>query len=298
MTLPKMTLPKMTVPTMTVAPPVRTRPAPLVGTVVRTERLSPTLTRVVFGGAGLREFRMNTSTDAYVKLTFLRPGVTYPAPMDMAVVRSTLPPQDWPVVRTYTVRAWDEAAGELSVDFVVHGDSGIAGPWAAGARPGDELMIGGPGGGYAPDPAAGHYLFIGDESALPAIAAALEQLPADAAGDVLVEVPDASSELRLAAPAGVRVTWVPATAGVGDALVQAARELQFPTSSVEAFVHGEAGFVKELRKLLRVERGLAKEQLSISGYWRIGATEEGWRAAKAEWNQQAEAVERAAGLVA
>ena len=281
---------------MTMAPPVRTRPAPLVATVVRTERLSPTLTRVVFGGPGLRAFRANTSTDAYVKLTFLRPGVTYPVPMDMAAVRATLPPEQWPVVRTYTVRSWDEAAGQLAVDFVVHGDSGIAGPWAAGAQPGDELMIGGPGGGYAPDPAAGHHLFIGDESALPAIAASLEQLPADAVGDVLIEVPDGASELPLAAPAGVRVRWVHAGTAVGDALVAAARGLRFPISTVEAFVHGEAGFVKELRKLLRVERGLAKEQLSISGYWRVGATEEGWRAAKAEWNQQVEAVELAAGL--
>ncbi len=280
----------------TMAPPTRTRPAPLTATVVRTERLSPTLTRVVFGGSALRAFQANASTDAYVKLTFLRPGVSYPVPLDLAAVRATLPPEQWPVVRTYTVRAWDGTAGELAVDFVVHGDTGIAGPWAAAARPGDELLIAGPGGGYRPSPAAGFHLFAGDESALPAIAASLEQLPADAVGHALVEVPDAASEVPLAAPAGVQVTWVHAAGAVGEALVQAVRELRFPISSVEAFVHGEAGFVKELRKLLRVERGLAKDQLSISGYWRLGATEEGWRAAKAEWNQQAEDVERAAGL--
>ena len=281
---------------MTTAPLARTRPAPLTGTVVRTERLSPTLTRVVFGGPGLRAFRANTSTDAYVKLSFLQPGVTYPVPMDLAAVRATLPPEQWPVVRTYTVRSWDESAGELAVDFVVHGDSGVAGPWAAHAQAGDQLLIGGPGGGYAPDPAAAHHLFLGDESALPAIAAAVEQLPADAVGDVVVEVPTAASELPLTAPAGVAVTWVHTAAAIGEALVQKARELRFPISSVDAFVHGEAGFVKELRKLLRVERGLTKEQLSISGYWRVGATEEGWRAAKAEWNREVEAVETAAGL--
>lgn len=285
----------MTTPTAA-ATPARTRPAPLVGIVVRTERLSPTLTRVVFAGPGLRSFRASASTDSYVKLTFLRPGVDYPRPLDLAVVRATLPPEQWPVVRTYTVRAWDELAGELTVDFVVHGDSGVAGPWAARAQPGDELLIAGPGGAYTPNPDAGYYLFVGDESALPAIAAALEQLPAAARGAVLVEVPSPASAIPLITPPGVPVTWVPATDGLGTALVGATRAVQFDAAGVDAFVHGEAGCVKELRRLLRVERGLAKERLSLSGYWRVGATEEGWRAGKAEWNRQAEEMETTAGV--
>lgn len=282
---------------MTMASPARTRPAPLTATVVRTEQLSPTMTRVVFGGPGLQSFRASTAADSYVKLTFLKPGVDYPRPLDLAAVRATLPQHDWPVVRTYTVRAWNELAAELSVDFVVHGDSGVAGPWAAGARPGDELLIAGPGGAYSPDPTAGYHLFVGDESALPAIAAALEQLPADAQGAVLIEVPQPSSAIPLVTPPGMLVTWVPAAAGgIGAALVEAARAIEFEPATVDAFVHGEAGFVKELRTFFRVERGVAKEQLSVSGYWRVGATEEGWRAGKAEWNRQAEEVEVAAGL--
>lgn len=282
---------------MTMAPPARTRPAPLIGTVIRTHQLSPTMTRVVLGGSGLRSFRASESTDSYVKLTFLQAGVSYPSPLDMAVVRATLPPEQWPAVRTYTVRAWDSSAGELSVDFVVHGDSGVAGPWAAGARPGDEVLVAGPGGAYHPDAAAGFHLFVGDESALPAIAAALERLPADATGRVLVEVPGPASVIPMVVPPGVLVTWVPADErGVGAALVDATRAVDFPADTVDAFVHGEAGFVKELRTLLRVDRGVARERLSVSGYWRVGATEEGWRAGKAEWNRQAEAVETAAGL--
>ena len=282
---------------MTMAPPARTRPAPLTATVMRTEPLSPTLTRVVFGGPGLRSFQASNSTDSYVKLTFLKPGVDYPQPLDLAEVRATLPQQDWPVVRTYTVRAWNEPAGELSVDFVVHGDSGVAGPWAAAARPGDELLVAGPGGAYTPDPDADYYLFVGDESALPAIAAALEQLSADARGTVLIEVPGPASAIPLVIPPGMDVTWVHTDdRGIGTALVEATRAVAFDATTVDAFVHGEAGFVKQLRTLLRVDRGVAKERLSVSGYWRIGATEEGWRAGKAEWNQQAEAVEIAAGL--
>ena len=277
--------------------PVRRRPAPKTTTVLRTEKLSPTLTRVVLGGADLAAFTPSDSTDAYVKLSFLLPGVDYPKPLDLEQIRAELPPEQWPVVRTYTVRSFDPAARELTIDFVVHGDAGIAGPWAANARPGDELLVAGPGGGYAPDPDADFYLYVGDESALPAIAAALEALPAQAAGHVLLEVHDAASEFPVAAPEGVTVQWVHAgDRPVGVALVDAARTLEFPAETVDAFVHGEAGFVKELRRLLRVERGVPKERLSISGYWRLGATEEGWRAGKAEWNRQAEEVETAAGL--
>ena len=277
--------------------PVRRRPAPKTTTVVRTEKLSPTLTRVVLGGADLAAFEPSESTDSYVKLSFLTPGVEYPKPLDLDRIRAELPSEHWPVVRTYTVRAFDPLTHELTIDFVVHGDAGIAGPWAANARPGDELLVAGPGGGYAPNPDADFYLYLGDESALPAIAAALDALPADAVGHVVLEVHDAASEIPVDAPVGVTVQW--AHAGdklVGQALVEAAQVVEFPAGRVDAFVHGEAGFVKELRRLLRVERGVPKERLSISGYWRIGATEEGWRAGKAEWNRQAEEIEQAAGL--
>ncbi|MFX6201585.1 siderophore-interacting protein, partial [Acinetobacter baumannii] len=86
---------------------------------------------------------------------------------------------------------------ELAIDFVVHGDEGLAGPWAAGARPGERLVVSSPGGGYTPDPAASWHLFAGDESALPAIAAGLEALASDARGVAFVEVTGADDELPL-----------------------------------------------------------------------------------------------------
>ena len=277
--------------------PTRTRPAPMTATVIRTETLSPTLTRVVLGGNGLQQFGYRGFTDSYVKLSFLTPGVEYPQPFDLERVRAEMPQEHWPVVRTYTVRTWDAAAAQISIDFVVHGDAGVAGPWAAAAEPGDEVLFSGPGGAYAPLSDADFRLYIGDESALPAIAAALEALPADAIGRVLVEVHDASSEVPVSAPSGVAVQWVHAgDRPVGQALVEAVEAVTFPAETVDAFVHGEAGFVKDLRRLLRVDRGVPRDRLSISGYWRVGATEEGWRAGKAEWNREAEQVEQAAGL--
>jgi NADPH-dependent ferric siderophore reductase len=53
-------------------------------------------------------------------------------------------------------------------------------------------------------------------------------------------------------------------------------------------VHGEATFVKELRRLLLVERAIPRNLVSISGYWRTGHDEDRWQATKRDWNRQVE----------
>jgi NADPH-dependent ferric siderophore reductase len=152
------------------------------------------------------------------------------------------------------------------------------------------LFIQGPGGAYSPSADADWHLLVGDESALPAIAAAVDQLPADAVARIVVEVYGPADEIDLGRP----VTWVhTGTAPVGQHLVETVRNVDWPTGAVQAFVHGEAGFVKALRYHLKVERGVTADQLSISGYWRLGSDDEGWRAAKAAWNAEAEAAEAA-----
>ncbi|TDQ54468.1 siderophore-interacting protein [Actinorugispora endophytica] len=265
-------------------------------TVVRSvERLTPHMIRVVLGGDDLAGFDPSRHADSYVKLLFPRPGVAYPEPFDMAAVRRDLPREQWPSTRTYTVRSFDPESLEMAVDFVHHGDEGLAGPWAANARPGDPMNLLGPGGGYAPDPSADWHLLVGDESALPAIAASVERLPDDARAHVLVEIANADEEVKLSAPAGAEVTWVHRGSGpVGSALVAAVRALSFPGGRVHAFVHGEAGFVKELRRLLRIDHGIPLEQLSVSGYWRLGSDDEAWRSVKADWNRRVEDEESAA----
>ena len=267
------------------------RPAPASASVVRTQRLSPTMVRVVLGG--LDGFAPNGFTDSYVKLIF--PRADYPMPLDLEQIKRDRPVEEWPVVRTYSVRAFDAAARELTVDFVVHGTSGVAGPWAAAAQPGDTLFVRGPGGAYSPDPDADWHLLVGDESALPAIAAAVDALPADARGHVVVEVPGPESELQLNAPAGVAVTWLhTGPRPVGDRLVEVVRGIELPLTDVQAFVHGEAGWVAQLRRLLRVDRQLPARRLSISGYWRTGFNEDGWQSSKREFNERMETEEQAA----
>jgi NADPH-dependent ferric siderophore reductase len=205
----------------------------------------------------------------------------------MAAVRRDMPREHWPRIRTYTVRLWEPATRELTIDFVYHGDEGLAGPWAANARPGDPVAFLGPRGAYAPSAEADWHLMAGDESALPAIAASVEKLPDGAAAWVFIEVAGAEEEQKLATSGVAEVLWVHRGGRVvGEALVDAVRAQDFPAGAVQAFVHGEATFVKELRHLLRVERGIAREQLSISGYWRRGTDEDGWQSSKREWNQR------------
>ncbi|MGC4889158.1 siderophore-interacting protein [Micromonospora sp. DT227] len=261
-------------------------------TVVRTTRPTPHLIRLVLGGEELTGLPVGAYTDHYVKFVFPPAGVTYPHPADLATIKRDFPAAQWPRLRAYTVRAWDAAAGELTVDVVHHGEEGLAGPWAAALRPGDRVLFTGPGGAYAPDPTADWHLLAGDESALPAIAAALERLPAGAPARVFVEVEGPADELPLASDGAVELRWLHrAGRPVGAALVEAVRALEFPPGRVHVFVHGEAGAVKELRRLLRVERGVPRADLSISGYWRLGLDDEGWRATKRTWNAEAEAEE-------
>jgi NADPH-dependent ferric siderophore reductase len=147
--------------------------------VQRTELLTRRLRRVWFGGPDFNRYQPNRFTDCYVKLVFPRSGVVYPEPFDLPTIRRDLPSAQWPVQRTYTVRKHDPGAQQLAIDFVHHGDDGIAGPWSARAQPGDELLMLGPGGAYSPNPDADWHLFVADESALPAVAAALEVLRAE-----------------------------------------------------------------------------------------------------------------------
>ncbi|GAA1884580.1 siderophore-interacting protein [Streptomyces durmitorensis] len=273
--------------------PARKAPKAHVAQVVRTERLTPHMQRVVLGGEGLAEFTVGDSTDHYVKLLFGAEGVTYPEPFDIQRIREEFPRDQWPVTRTYTVRSWDPQTRELAVDFVIHGDEGLAGPWAKRVEPGATVHFLGPGGGYAPDAGADWHLLAGDESALPAIAAALEALPEGAKAYAFVEIADADEEQKISTAA--EIEWLHrGQRPVGEALVEAVRSLDFPAGDVQAFVHGEAGFVKELRRYLRVEREVPRERLSISGYWRLGHNEDGWQASKRDWNAQVEAEQESA----
>jgi len=252
-------------------------------TVLRREQLSAHMVRIVAGGTGFADYVNNDFVDRYVKIVFPQPEVDYPRPLDLWAIRETMPRELWPHTRTYTVRWVDTAAGELAIDFVVHGDEGLAGPWAAAAEPGDSLIFTGPGGGYNPDPAADWYLLAADEAALPAVAAVIESLPAHARGLAFLEVDSGADVQPISAPAGLELVWLQrggVPAGEGDLLVEAVRDADWPDGRVDVFAHGERGYMKGLREVLFRERGLDRSQVSLSGYWAKGRVEDVFQAEK------------------
>ncbi|HYH77203.1 MAG TPA: siderophore-interacting protein, partial [Arthrobacter sp.] len=219
------------IPAATTATP-KTRPQ-INLTVIRREQLSPHMVRIVAGGDGFADYVNNDFVDRYVKIVFPQPGVDYDLPLDLWTIREAMPREQWPFTRTYTVRWVDPVARELAIDFVIHGDEGLAGPWAASARPGDALTFTGPGGAYNPAPDADWYLFAGDEAALPAIAASLESLPAAAKGVAFLEVDSDADIQPITAPPGVQLNWLRRNglpAGTGDLLVTAVANADWPAA--------------------------------------------------------------------
>lgn len=242
----------------------RRPPRPTVDlTVISSEWLSAHLVRVRLGGPGFAAFENRPETDKYVKLKFTTP-----------------PPESHPVTRTYTVRRVDADAQALEIDFVIHGDEGLAGPWAASVAPGAPLSLLGPGGGYLPNTEADWYLFVADLSAVPAVAASLEALGEGAVGVVLIEVESEDDIVELGAPEGVEVRWIVDAAHDPGLLAQSVRELPWREGNVDVFAHGERESMKALRRVLYDERALDRSQVSLSGYWARGRNEDTFQAEK------------------
>ena len=152
--------------------------------VVRSRMLTPHMLRLTLGGQELADFP-DDSNSAYIKL------------------KMTSPPPDSderPMIRTYTVRAFNADKLELDVDFVMHADQGPASDWAHAAKPGDEMVILGPGPKKLVDCTADWFLLAGDMSALPAVGPNIEQLPADARGYAVLEIIDSEDRQLLAFP--------------------------------------------------------------------------------------------------
>ncbi|QCR18617.1 siderophore-interacting protein [Agrococcus sp. SGAir0287] len=267
------------------APARRSRPTHVLE-VVAVEWRAPHIVRIWAGGDGLAAFSDATPTDRYVKLWFTQPGHDLDAPWDVEELRATLAPEQLPVSRTYSVPVVE--AERVAIDVVVHGDVGLAGPWAARAQPGERIVFSGPGGAYVPDPSADAHLLAGDESAIPAIGAALawmaEHAPT-AVGTAYVEVHGAADELPLPRPAGIELVWLhrgdDVAAGTSPVLADAVAAHAFADGRTQVFAHGERESMKAIRDVVR-RQGIRREDLSLSGYWAYGRTEDRFQAEKRE----------------
>ncbi|WP_026549656.1 siderophore-interacting protein [Arthrobacter sp. Br18] len=243
--------------------------------VARVERVGANFQRITFSGACLNGFGVaGPLLDLRIKVII--PADGRPCPDIGALMQGGgesagwyqqwlgLEPDERGSMRTYTVRDFraHEAEPEIDVDFVLHfDDDGTGGPasqWAAKAAPGDRVCLIGPNVAAAQCTTAGscggiewspglaqHVLLVGDETAVPAICAILESLPAHVGGDAFLEVSDPADIQEVSTASSVRITWLARGAREhGELLDQAVRTaVRVPgwVSLAKYFVPGTAG---------------------------------------------------------
>lgn len=216
--------------------------------VAAVQPLSPHFVRIDFRGPELAGFE-SRGFDDHVKL-LLPPG-SAGAPAGAR--------------RDYTPRAYDAAQGILSIEFVTHGH-GAAGLWAQQVKPGDQAVIGGPKGSMLIPVDYDWHLLVGDATALPAICRRLEELPAGARAQVLVQLDDAADRRELRSAATVEVQWLRTPAE----LLQALAALRLPAGEGFAWGAGEAGLARQVREHLLRVHGLGNDSLRVAAYWKAG----------------------------
>lgn len=263
--------------------------------VVRTRRLGPSLVRITFAGGDLVAFASH-GRDQSLSLFLPHPGQTEPAvPYELGdgwwQGWRELPDDVRAVMRSYTLRALRRDArgrtSEIDIDFVLHGvepdaevPAGPASQWASRAAAGDRVVLLGPAVEdnrairFRPPADTDLVVLWADETALPAASAILESLPADTRVRAWLEVQHAEDVQDLLVTAEAEITWLVRDDGAPMA-VDAVRAARLPpTESPYAWIAGESGCVKEMRRHLVRERGIDRRRVTFVGYWRRGLTEE------------------------
>lgn len=242
--------------------------------VRRTARLSPYMVRVTLAGDDLAGF-VSASFDDHVKIFLPAEAGAVPA-LPQVGPRGPAWPEGVPrpVARDYTPGRYDPEAGELDLDFVLHGH-GPAATWAAQARAGQYLGVAGPRGSFVIPHEYDWHLLIGDETALPAIARRLAELPRGTRVLAVIEVRHAAAQLPLPSEADVRLQWVRCGVDMADgssALERAVRRLHLPEGEGYVWAAGESAAIRAIRQHLVGERGIDKSRIRAASYWRRGAS--------------------------
>lgn len=223
--------------------------------------ITPNMRRIVFGGPELADFPAGKE-GGYIKLIF--PDLPRANPKR-------------PVMRTYSIRAHDKAAGQIVVDFALHNDTGgIAIEWALQAKPGDEMLISGPGTIKMVPPDADWYLIAADMTGLPAALCNLERLPDGAKGHVVFEIASEADQLDLALPQGMDLQWVvnPHPDRSKTQLFDAIKAAEWHGGVPFVWSACEFDTMRSLRSYYRTERAVLKQNLYLSSYWCAGRTED------------------------
>ncbi|MEI2386906.1 siderophore-interacting protein [Breoghania sp. JC706] len=246
-------------------------------TVERVEQITPRMRRVRLSGDDLERF---TRESMHIRLLFPpEKGGAYGWPVMGEDGRPAWPeglPK--PIARVYTIRRIDADEGWLDIDMVLHEGDGYPGAgFAENAKPGDEIGITGPGGGTYGQ--ATRYLLAGDETALPAIARILEELPETARVTAIVEIADAAEEQVLVSKADVDLTWVHRDGlepGTTDLLERAVKAVDWPEADPDTYVWiaCEQAAVRKLRSYFRKEKKMPRANHMAVAYWRRGVAGE------------------------
>lgn len=239
-------------------------------TVASVEDLTPALRRVVLEGEALEGF-VSLGFDDHVKIFPVRDGET-PVPPALGPEGPVFP-EPRPVARDYTPRAFDVANRRLTIDFVT-GHGGPATEWAMAARPGSKLGVGGPRGSFVVPTAFSDHVLIGDETALPAIARRLEELPAGARATAIIETEDAAGRLPLTSAADLTIVWAERNGrphgrpeGLEAAMNAALAEIDRGDAYV--WIAAESAVAKTLRTRA-LAMGFSPRAMKAAGYWRLG----------------------------
>ena len=242
--------------------------------VVSTEARTPYLVRVTLRADWLSEFEAPSPGGSVRLLLPERPGAEPLMPVWNGNAFFHTDGRR-PLVRTLTPLRHDPDAGELDVEAVLHGEAPLS-RWADGARPGDRVALSGPGRGYAFKDGVTAYLIAGDESAIPAIGQLLDALPAGAQATVIVEIAHLEARHPLTDRRDVDVRWVdrPADGRPGAALVPAVVEADIEAGT-RLWVAGEAAAMQAIRRYLFEDRGLARADATVRGYWKDGSASSG-----------------------
>ncbi|PXX54719.1 NADPH-dependent ferric siderophore reductase [Nocardia tenerifensis] len=255
--------------------------------VLRTQPLSHSQLRVVFGGPALAGFASG-GRDQSLSLFLPHPGQSRPvvpvdAGADWFAEWRAVDPAVRAVMRAYTAREHRPETHELDIDFVSHADGGPAARWAARARPGDRVTILGPSDGdnrsvsFRPPDDAGCVLIAADETALPAAESILESLPAGTVAKVWIEVPHKADRRELNTMADAEITWLVHGDRERGRILAAIEDAALPHGRPYAWIAGESGVVRALRRHLVNERRIPKGDVTFRGYWRLGASEDEFR---------------------
>lgn len=241
-------------------------------TVRRVEPMAPWMVRIVLGGRELAGF-VSLGFDDHLKLFIPPPGVKQPVLPTMGPHGVVFPDGvERPAMRDFTPRKFHAESGELTIEFALH-DAGPATAWASKARPGDHLGVGGPRGSMIiPVDFFKRHVLIGDETALPAIARRLEELPKGVRAQVFVEVEGPGDEIKLTSAADLEVTWAyRREAALASPLLETMRSLNLAANDAYAWVACESSIAKMLRAHLVGERGFDPMWVKAAGYWRRGS---------------------------